>query len=102
MWQEIFKAIFFIEPASGNIIIDLFLPFVLTGIFYGVSYKTVNDMYRGGVISSSAAGSFFHWLIRMSLVYIVILVFNLVVSYLLPVLPIIAILILVYLYNKFR
>ena len=102
MWEEIFKIIFFIEPASGNILIDLFLPFVLTGVLYGISYKTVGEMYSDGLISSSIAGSFFHWLIRLGLVYIVIFVFNLIVNEITYFLPIIAFAILFYLYKKFN
>lgn len=102
MWEEIFKAIFFIEPASGNILIDMLLPFVLTGIFYRFSYNTVYEMYRDGLISSSWAGSFFHWLIRMAIVYVVIFTFNLIINYVLPILPIISILIIIYLYYKYK
>ena len=48
MWQEIFKIVFFVEPASGNILIDLLLPTVLTSVFYGISYSMVGDMYGSG------------------------------------------------------
>ncbi|QWB96208.1 hypothetical protein KHQ89_01835 [Mycoplasmatota bacterium] len=101
MWEEIFKLIFFIEPASGNIIIDLFLPIVLTGTLYRISYRTVGEMYSDGLISSSIAGSFFHWFIRMGLVYIVIFAFNLIVNHITSFLPVIAIGILIYLYKKY-
>lgn len=102
MWQEVFQQIFFIEPASGNILIDLLLPSVLMFLFYGISFSLVGDMYGAGLIASSAAGSFFHWLIRLGLVYFVIFVFNLVLAFLISFLSLIAAVLVIFAYLKFK
>jgi hypothetical protein len=78
VWKEIFEFIFFIEPASGFIIIDLILPSALSLFFYPFAFKSVGNMYRSRLIRSYNSGSALHWFVRLFLVYIVIFVFNIV------------------------
>lgn len=80
MWKQIFQIVFFIEPATGIILLDLVLPSLLVAVLYSISYKFVGSMYSSGLISGSIAGSFFHWFIRLGLAYIIILLFNIVVT----------------------
>ena len=37
---------------------------VIQEIVYEIAYAKVGGLYRSGIISGSAMGSFFHWLIR--------------------------------------
>ena len=38
---------------------------------YAIAFRTVGDLYDGGMISGSAAGSILHWIIRL-IVFVVI------------------------------
>lgn len=80
-FKEIFEFIFRIEPATGNLLIDLLLPSILSLIFYGISYQLVGDAYDSGIISGSDAGSALHWFIRCVLVYGAIWIFNFLFAY---------------------
>ena len=80
-FKEIFEFIFRIEPATGNPLVDLLLPSILSLIFYGVSYHLVGDAYDSGIISGSVAGSALHWFIRCALVYGAIWIFNFLFAY---------------------
>ncbi|MFA7436268.1 MAG: hypothetical protein WC006_07905 [Bacilli bacterium] len=104
MWKIIFEHLFFIEPASGNFIVDLLLPSILSQILYQPSFDLVGEMYETGIISSRESGSFFHWFFRLMFAYIIIFVFNLIVKYfiwiLVSILVICIILFIRYIINK--
>lgn len=44
---------------------------VLNWLAYKVAFRTVGDMYDGGIISGGAVGSFFHWVLRLSIFVVV-------------------------------
>jgi|SRR5690554_5886219 len=81
MWKIFFEHLFFIEPASGNFIVDLLLPSILSQILYQPSFDLVGGMYKSGIISSRESGSFFHWFFRLLFAYIIIFIFNFVIKY---------------------
>ena len=44
---------------------------IITFAAYAIAFRTVGDLYDGGMISGSAAGSILHWIIRL-IVFVVI------------------------------
>lgn len=76
MWRIFFEAVFFVEPATGNILIDLLLPSVLSFVFYRPVYALVGGMYKEGFINGSEIGSIIHWFLRCLLIYLFINIFN--------------------------
>lgn len=44
---------------------------IITFAAYVIAFRTVGDLYDGGMISGSAAGSILHWIIRL-IVFVVI------------------------------
>lgn len=81
MWKTIFEYIFRIEPQSGNFLIDLILPLVISQVLFKSVFRLVGEMYKSGVISSSWAGSLFHWLFRSAFTYGIIWLFNTILSH---------------------
>jgi hypothetical protein len=97
MWKEIFGLIFRIEPASGNLIVDLLLPMMLSQLFYQVTYSIVGNLYSEGIIESSSAGSAIHWFLRLGAVYVCVLVFNLMFAFLPVIVGVISIVVIAWL-----
>lgn len=73
--REIFSFIFdrLTDPLGLPIsaLYEYVILLVIGGIAYAIAFSAVGDMYDSGSISSSGAGSLFHWLIRL-VVFVVI------------------------------
>lgn len=80
MWKEVFEFVFRIEPQSGNLLIDLLLPIVISQLLFTLVFRLVGDMYESGLIHSSWAGSLFHWLFRSAFTYGMIWLFNFIMA----------------------
>lgn len=78
MYKTIFELIFNTEQLFANPIYDYILVTVLTIAFFGIAFKIVGALYNLNIISGSDAGSFFHWGIRLGLVYLCIQVLILI------------------------
>ena len=72
MYKTLFELIFNTEQLFANPIYDYILVTVLTILFFGIAFKAVGALYNLNIISGSDAGSFFHWGIRLGLVYLCI------------------------------
>ncbi len=81
MWKEVFEFVFRIEPQSGNLLIDLLLPVVISQLLFTLVFHLVGDMYASGLIQSNWAGSLFHWLFRSAFTYGMIWLFNFILSH---------------------
>ena len=80
MWKILFENLFFIEPQTGCVLIDFFMPVILSQLFYQFAFDFVGNLFRYGFIKSKQAGSMWHWLIRLGLVYITVFVFNFIIA----------------------
>lgn len=73
--REIFSFIFdrLTDPLGLPIsaLYEYVILLVIGAIAYAIAFSAVGDMYDSGSISSSGAGSLFHWLIRL-VVFVVI------------------------------
>ena len=112
--STLFKFIFesFTDPLS--LPISVFWDYVIIAIIgflaYVFAYRIVGNMYRGDFISSSTAGSFFHWTIRLVLfvlmfavVYVIIQVVRfLIANWLLVIGLLFALLLVIYAISEYK
>jgi len=72
MYELLFELLFQTEPVFNNFFLDWLLPAAIVFFLYDFTFGIVGDMYDFRFIKSREAGSFFHWLIRYGLMWIIV------------------------------